>query len=125
MTANETRPSLKYLLLPPVVNALLILAGLAMGARRLAGGLLVTLGLASLLALSTPLASHALRQGLEPPALAGPGQLRQAEAIVILGGTAAAPLHPANGHLEDLAKRRCHQARLGAVLVVHAPPADQ
>ncbi|MDI5920208.1 YdcF family protein [Halomonas sp. LR5S13] len=78
--------ALKYLLLPPVVNALLILAGLAMGARRLAGGLLVTLGLASLLALSTPLASHALRQGLEPPALAGPGQLRQAEAIVILGG---------------------------------------
>ncbi|WFM72998.1 YdcF family protein [Halomonas sp. CKK8] len=78
--------ALKYLLLPPVINALLILAGLALGARRLSGGLLVTLGLGGLLALSTPLASHALRQGLEPPALASPAQLRQAQAIVILGG---------------------------------------
>ncbi|MDZ7851952.1 MAG: YdcF family protein [Halomonas sp.] len=78
--------ALKYLLLPPVINALLILAGLALGARYLTGGLLITLGLASLLAFSTPLVSHALRQGLEPPALAGPGQLRQAQAIVILGG---------------------------------------
>lgn len=77
---------LKYLLLPPVINALLLLAGLALGARRLSGGLLATLGLGGLLALSTPLASHALRQGLEPPALASPAQLRQAQAIVILGG---------------------------------------
>ncbi|PRY70733.1 YdcF family protein [Halomonas ventosae] len=78
--------ALKYLLLPPVINALLILAGLALGARRLSGGLLVILGLGGLLALSTPLASHVLRQGLEPPPLASPAQLRQAQAIVILGG---------------------------------------
>ncbi len=78
--------ALKYLLLPPVINVLLILLGLMLGVRGMAGGLLVTLGVASLLALSTPLASHALRQGLEPPPLAGPAQLRDAEAIVILGG---------------------------------------
>lgn len=78
--------ALKYLLLPPAINVLLILVGLALGARRLSGGLLVTLGLVSLLAFSTPLVSHALRQGLEPAALAGPSQLRNAQAIVILGG---------------------------------------
>ncbi|MFP4138733.1 MAG: YdcF family protein [Halomonas sp.] len=78
--------ALKYLLLPPVINALLILAGLAAGTGRLTGGLLVTLGLAGLLALATPMASHALRQGLEPPPLSGAAALRGAEAIVILGG---------------------------------------
>ncbi|TDN98441.1 MULTISPECIES: YdcF family protein [Halomonas] len=78
--------ALKYLVLPPVINVLLILAGLALGARQLTGGAFIALGLISLLLLSTPLASHALRQGLEPPALAGPSQLRQAQAIVILGG---------------------------------------
>ena len=77
--------ALKYLLLPPVVNVLLILLGLALGAGRLSGGLLIALGLASLLALSTPLVSHALRQGLEPAPLAGANALRQAQAIVILG----------------------------------------
>ncbi|MFB9145495.1 YdcF family protein [Halomonas alkalicola] len=77
---------LKYLALPPLVNVLLVLVGLALGAKRLAGGLLVTLGLASLLLLATPWASHALRQGLEPAPLAGPGTLRGAQAIVILGG---------------------------------------
>ncbi|MFO7649126.1 YdcF family protein [Halomonas sp. 3H] len=77
---------LKYLLLPPLVNVLLILAGLLLGARRLFGGLLLTLGLASLLLLATPWASHALRQGLEPPPLPGPTALRGAQAIVILGG---------------------------------------
>lgn len=78
--------ALKYLLLPPVINALLILAGLAAGARRLTGGLLIALGLASLLVLATPIASHALRQGLEPPPLSGPAALRGEGAIVILGG---------------------------------------
>lgn len=78
--------TLKYLALPPVINALLIVAGLALGARRLAGGLLISLGLASLLLLATPWASHALRQGLEPAPLPGPASLRGAQAIVILGG---------------------------------------
>lgn len=77
---------LKSLALPPVINALLILAGLALGARRLIGGLFIILGLASLLLLATPWASHALRQGLEPTPLPGPAALRGSQAIVILGG---------------------------------------
>lgn len=77
---------LKYLLLPPVSNVLLVLAGLLLDTRRALGGLLVTLGLISLLALATPWASHALRQGLEPEPLPGPGSLGRAQAIVILGG---------------------------------------
>ncbi|WP_337133682.1 hypothetical protein, partial [Staphylococcus aureus] len=66
---------LKYLLLPPVSNVLLVLAGLLLDTRRALGGLLVALGLISLLALATPWASHALRQGLEPEPLPGPGSL--------------------------------------------------
>lgn len=78
--------ALKYLLLPPLINLLLILLGLALGPRRLLGGLLLGLGLASLALLATPMASHLLRQGLEPYPVIGPGQWRQAQAIVILGG---------------------------------------
>ncbi|PMR74860.1 YdcF family protein [Billgrantia endophytica] len=77
---------LKALLLPPTLNVLLILLGLMLGLRRLAGALLMLLGLAGLLALSTPLASHALRQGLEPYPVPIPSQLETAQAIVILGG---------------------------------------
>ncbi|QTF90990.1 YdcF family protein [Halomonas sp. BM-2019] len=77
---------LKYLALPPLLNALLVVAGLALGVRRLLGGLLVTLGVASLLLLATAWASHALRTGLEPAPLPGPGALGGAQAIVILGG---------------------------------------
>ncbi|APE29544.1 hypothetical protein BOX17_00360 [Halomonas aestuarii] len=78
---------LQTLLLPPLINVLLTLLGLALWSRmRMLGGLLVVLGLGGLLMLATPVASHALRQGLEPPALVGPSQLREAGAIVILGG---------------------------------------
>lgn len=77
---------LKILLLPPTLNALLILLGLALGIRRLSGALLFTLGLVSLLLLATPMASHALRQGLEPYSPPSPSQLETVEAIVILGG---------------------------------------
>ncbi|TFH86730.1 YdcF family protein [Billgrantia azerbaijanica] len=78
--------SLKFLLLPPALNALLIALGLLLGARRLAGALLVALGLGGLLALATPVVSHALRQGLEAHGVPTPQQLDAAEAIVILGG---------------------------------------
>ncbi|MFY0990693.1 YdcF family protein [Halomonas sp. C05BenzN] len=78
---------LKYLLLPPLVNAILTLLGMLLWSRmRLLAGLLVLLGLGGLLALATPVASHALRQGLEAPALTGPAPLADAQAIVILGG---------------------------------------
>ncbi|MEQ6918097.1 YdcF family protein [Halomonas aquatica] len=77
----------KIMLLPPLANVLLALLGIMLWSRmRLVGGLLVLLGLGGLLVLATPVASHALRQGLEPPALVGASQLREAQAIVILGG---------------------------------------
>ncbi|WP_372611036.1 YdcF family protein [Halomonas sp.] len=79
--------TLKYLLLPPLINVVLtLLGGLLWSRMQWLGGLLVVLGLGGLLALATPVASHALRQGLEPPPLAGPGTLGRAQAIVILGG---------------------------------------
>lgn len=77
---------IKSLLLPPTLNALLILMGLLLGARRLGGGLLIAVGLFGLLALSTPVASHALRQSLEIDAVPTQRQLQHSEAIVILGG---------------------------------------
>ncbi|XKE47138.1 YdcF family protein [Halomonas organivorans] len=78
---------LETLLLPPVVNAwLIVLGGLLWMRLHLIGGLLVVLGLGGLLGLATPMASHALRQGLEPPALPASPRLEGAEAIVILGG---------------------------------------
>ncbi|MBZ0331786.1 YdcF family protein [Halomonas sp. ANAO-440] len=77
---------LKLLLLPPTINVLLVLLGLMLGLRRLLGALLAMLGLVGLLALATPLASHALRQGLEPYPVPLPSQLETAQAIVILGG---------------------------------------
>lgn len=78
---------LKYLLLPPLINLILTVVGALLWWRmHLLGGLLVVLGLGGLLVLSTPVASHALRQGLEPPPLMGPGQWSETEAIVILGG---------------------------------------
>ncbi|MDR5866022.1 YdcF family protein [Halomonas koreensis] len=78
---------LETLLLPPLLNAwLILLGGLLWMRRQLIGGLLVVLGLGGLVALATPLASHALRQGLEPPALAASPRLDGAGAIVILGG---------------------------------------
>ncbi|UYG09289.1 YdcF family protein [Halomonas sp. M4R1S46] len=78
---------LETLLLPPTLNALLTLVGGLLWRRHhLLGGLAVVLGLGGLLVLATPVASHALRQDLEPPALQASGDLHGAEAIVILGG---------------------------------------
>ncbi|EPC03372.1 hypothetical protein L861_17675 [Litchfieldella anticariensis FP35 = DSM 16096] len=78
---------LKYLLLPPVVNVLLALLG-ALLWRRMPwfGGPLMALGVIGLLFLATPVASHWLRQGLEPSHPIDTAELQQAGAIVILGG---------------------------------------
>ncbi|UYG02020.1 YdcF family protein [Halomonas sp. LR3S48] len=77
---------LKILLLPPTLNVLLVLLGLMLSPRRFLGALLIMLGLFGLLLLATPMASHALRQGLEPHPTPARTQLESAEAIVILGG---------------------------------------
>lgn len=78
---------LKYFLLPPAINVLLIVAGLVIGKRRRALGIgMVSLGLATLLLLSTPWFSYWLRQGLEPYNPPSEEALERAEAIVILGG---------------------------------------
>ncbi|MFC3282597.1 YdcF family protein [Litchfieldella rifensis] len=78
---------LKYLLLPPLVNVLLALLG-ALLWRRMPwlGGPLIALGVVGLLVLATPMASHWLRDGLEPHRPPDLAQLQQAQAIVILGG---------------------------------------
>lgn len=83
---------LQSLLLPPLLNAWLILIGGLLWMRlQVIGGAMVALGLGSLVVLATPTASHALRQGLEPPPLAAGAlmdgaQGERASAIVILGG---------------------------------------
>lgn len=77
---------LKILLLPPTINVVLILLGLLLSPKRLLGALLLVVGLTSLLLLATPMASHTLRQGLEPYLPPSQSQLESAEAIVILGG---------------------------------------
>ncbi|MCK2182924.1 YdcF family protein [Halomonas getboli] len=83
---------LQSLLLPPLLNAWLILLGGLLWMRlHVIGGLLVALGLGGLVLLATPTVSHALRQGLEPPpltagALMDGAQGQRASAIVILGG---------------------------------------
>ncbi|MCE8034461.1 YdcF family protein [Billgrantia tianxiuensis] len=77
---------LKILLLPPTLNVLLVLLGLLLSPRRFLGALLIMLGLFGLLLLATPMASHTLRQGLEPYSTPSTSQLESAEAIVILGG---------------------------------------
>ncbi|MGQ4880074.1 YdcF family protein [Billgrantia sp. LNSP4103-1] len=76
----------KILMLPPTLNVLLVLLGLLLGPKRLRGAALIVLGLAGLLLLATPWASHTLRQGLEPYSPPARAQLESAEAIVILGG---------------------------------------
>ncbi|MFG6177809.1 YdcF family protein [Halomonas sp. THAF12] len=93
---------LESLLLPPLLNAWLILVGGLLWMRlHLIGGLLVVLGLGGLVLLATPTISHDLRVGLEPPPLTvdsgleGPRpeasrgnapRLSDAQVIVILGG---------------------------------------
>ncbi|MGR2737399.1 YdcF family protein [Billgrantia sp. Q4P2] len=77
---------LKILLLPPTFNVLLVLLGLLLSPRRFLGALLIMLGLFGLLLLATPMASHTLRQGLEPYPIPARTQLESSEAIVILGG---------------------------------------
>ncbi|WP_129139180.1 YdcF family protein [Modicisalibacter coralii] len=78
---------LQYLVLPPVGNVLLMLAGFAIWRSSRGLGLtLVIGGLVSLLVISTPLVSYWLRHGLEiyPPLTAA--EARRGQAIVILGG---------------------------------------
>ncbi|MFQ3787630.1 YdcF family protein [Halomonas sp. A29] len=77
---------LKILLLPPMLNVLLVVLGLLLSPKRFLGALLIMLGLFGLLLLATPIASHTLRQGLEPYPIPARSQLESAEAIVILGG---------------------------------------
>ncbi|SHF15559.1 Uncharacterized SAM-binding protein YcdF, DUF218 family [Modicisalibacter ilicicola DSM 19980] len=79
--------ALKYLLLPPLINMLLIVSGLVLWkTSRGVGITLVALGMASLLALSLPWVSYWLRKGLEPYEPPAPSALQDAQAIVILGG---------------------------------------
>lgn len=78
---------LKYLLLPPLINALIIIAGLAFWKKRRRLGIgLVSLSLVMLLILATPWASYLLRTGLEPYDPPTAMALDRAEAIVVLGG---------------------------------------
>lgn len=78
---------LKYLFLPPLANALMILAGLGLWSHHRRWGIgLVTLGLATLLILATPWASYLLRWSLEPYDPPRTAQLKEAQAIVVLGG---------------------------------------
>ncbi|WP_227368065.1 YdcF family protein [Halomonas sp. M20] len=79
--------ALKYLLLPPLVNALLMLAGLLLWrSHRAFGTSLLVLGLVSLLIFSLPWVSYWLRKGLEPHEPPTRIALQEAQAIVILGG---------------------------------------
>lgn len=78
---------LKYLLLPPTVNVILGVLGLLLWRRMpWLGGLLLVVGVFSLLLLATPVASHWLRQGLEPYPPLSDDMLERVEAIVIVGG---------------------------------------
>ena len=79
--------ALASLLLPPLVNILLMLFGIVLWRHQAALGItLMVLGLGSLAALATPLASYHLRQGLSPDMLPVSTPPEGAGAIVILGG---------------------------------------
>ncbi|MFD2189760.1 YdcF family protein [Pistricoccus aurantiacus] len=78
---------LKYLLLPPQINILLILAGILLWRRfPTLSGLAIVLSTLSLLVLALPWTSYWLRQSLEPPQPPSQEELAKAQAIVILGG---------------------------------------
>lgn len=79
---------LKYLLLPPLANGLLILLGLALMLlnRRKAGWMLAATGAVTLLLLSLPTVSHKLQQPLETYPAITQEQLQQGEVLVVLGG---------------------------------------
>ncbi len=87
MTAGETTSYvLGQLGLPPTSLVLLALVGAWLSLRRRALGLLLaSIGLLSLLALSTSVVAHALIRTLEPPPLATTARAG-AQAIVILAG---------------------------------------
>jgi hypothetical protein len=77
---------LKFLLLPPTLNVLLVWLGLMLGLRRLLrGALLAMLGWPACWLLATPWPATPCARAWSPPA-AGPAALRGAQAIVILGG---------------------------------------
>jgi len=78
---------LTALILPPSGLILLALTGLWLARRHRRTGAVITVGaLLALVALSLPFTAHWLLQTLETASPITPRQLRQAEAIVILGG---------------------------------------
>lgn len=79
---------LKYLVLPPVINALLIAVGslLCIRSHRRLGITLWSIGLLSLLLLSLPVTSAWLHSGLQQHPPPTGKDIRRAQAIVILGG---------------------------------------
>ena len=75
------------LLLPPLSFYLIVLAGLLLARRWRRGGLaLAATALAGLWLVSTPLVGSSLRAWIEPGQPPALGSLRQAQAIVVLGG---------------------------------------
>lgn len=88
MLPGELKPLLAALALPPAAPLLLALIGVLWASRRRAAGLaLVLLALASAWLLSCHAAGLLLARALLPPVQAvQPQQLRQVQAIVILGG---------------------------------------
>lgn len=116
-------------LLPPLNMLLLILLGLGLRHRwrRLGTGLL-TLGMAGLYALSTPMMAMWLNRGLERYPVIGAEPLSRAEAIVVLsGGKKPAPeyggMEPGADSLARLryAARLAHQSGKPILLTGGAP----
>lgn len=88
MSPGELKPILTALALPPAGPLLLALLGLLWALRRRAAGLsLAALGIvASLLLSSNAVAVHLARSILPQVRAVQPGDLRDVEAIVVLGG---------------------------------------
>lgn len=78
---------LSAVLVPPLLPIVIILVGWLVAVRRKGSGLaIIALGMAVMLALSTPLTVHLLVAPLEAYRPITPDELRRAQAIVILGG---------------------------------------
>ena len=87
MQPGELKPVLTALVLPPTGPLLLALAGLLLATRRRAAGLALAAGS---IVVSLALGSHAMamlltRELLPPVSAVQPGQLRDVQAIVVLG----------------------------------------
>lgn len=88
MSPGELKPILTALVLPPTAPLLLALLGVLIALRRRGLGLaLATFGIVAALLLSTNGFALVLARHLMPPvAAATPQQVREVEAIVVLGG---------------------------------------